>query len=220
MKIGDKQLSVWTGEFGLEYTKRNDLPVSEMEAESKKILGKTYGELFAELIGRYRPKRILELGCNLGKKLEIWRKISPKSELFGIEPQRAAAAEVHRRLPEFNVITGSAYDLPFKDNFFDLAFTAGVLIHIPPEGWPTAIRELVRVSAKYIMGLEFWEKQSKAVTYRGRRELLWKTDFPRAYIKYVPGLKLVKEMVVPYRKEAFGKEGLNLNCFLLEKSAA
>lgn len=220
MKIGDKQLSVWTGKFGSEYTRRNDLPVVKMEAESKEMLGKTYGELFSGLIGSYRPKRILEVGCNLGKKLEIWKKISPKSELFGIEPQNAAVTEVHRRLPEFNVITGSVYDLPFKDNFFDLAFTAGVLIHIPPEGRTAAIRELLRVSAKYIMGLEFWEKQPKAVTYRGRRELLWKTDFPREFMKCAPGLKLARETIVPYRKEAFGKEGLNLNCFLLEKSAA
>lgn len=220
MKIGDKQLSVWTREFGSEYTMRNDLPVSEMEAESRKMLGKTYGELFRELLGKYRPQKILEVGCNLGKKLEIWKKISPEAELFGIEPQKNTVVKAHRRLPKFKIIAGNAYDLPFKDGFFDLVFTAGVLIHIPPPALPAALTEMLRVSRKYIIGLEFWEKRITAVSYRGKKNLLWRADYPREFLKHFSGLKLVKEIILPYKKEAFGKSGLFLNCYLLEKCAA
>lgn len=217
MKAGQKQLTEWTGDFGAKYTKRNDLSTREMEKQAKWMLGKNYKELFTELIGTKKIQNLLEVGCNVGKKLEIISNVT-NSKLYGIEPQQGAVETVHRRLPNLNVIQGTAYDLPFKDNFFDLVFTSVVLIHIPPKALRLAMREICRVSNKYIMGLEYWENRPTQAIYHGKNDLLWKTDFPRQYLKYNSRLKLVKEMVVPYRKDAFGKEGLTLNCFLLEKS--
>ena len=72
-------------------------------------------------------------------------------------------------------------------------------------------------SLKIYYGIGILEKKSTSTVYHGNKELLWKTDFPRQYLRYNPELKLVKEMIVPYRKAAFGKERLTLNCFLLEK---
>lgn len=216
MKAGQKQLTEWTGDFGAEYTKRNDLSTSEMEKQAKWMLGKNYKELFTELIGTKKIQNLLEVGCNVGKKLEIISNVT-NAKLYGIEPQQRAVETVHGRLPNLNVIQGTAYDLPFKDNFFDLVFTSVVLIHIPPEALELAMREIYRVSNKYIMGLEYWEKKPTKAIYHGKNDLLWKTDFPRFYLKYVPKLKLVKEIILPYRKEAFDKEGLFLNCFLLKK---
>lgn len=217
MKVWQKQLKEWTGSFGAGYTRRNDLSIGEMEKQAKWMLGKNYKELFTELIGTKKIQNLLEVGCNVGKKLEIISNVT-NAKLYGIEPQQRAVETVHGRLPNLNVIQGTAYDLPFKDNFFDLVFTSVVLIHIPPKALGLAIREICRVSKKYIMGLEYWENKPTQTIYHGKSELLWKTDFPRQYLKYNSGLKLVKEMIVPYRKDAFGKEGLTLNCFLLEKS--
>lgn len=210
-------MRVWQGKFGKAYTKRNDLPVGEMEKQAKWMLGKTYKDLFIDLIGTKRLQNVLEIGCNVGKKLEIMSQVT-NAKLYGIEPQQVAVETVHGRLPKYNVIQGTVYDLPFKDNFFDLVFTSVVLIHIPPKALKLAMSEIARVSKKYIMGLEYWEKKSTSTVYHGNKELLWKTDFPRQYLRYNPELKLVKEMIVPYRKAAFGKERLTLNCFLLEKS--
>ena len=39
------------------------------------------------------------------------------AKLYGIEPQQVAVETVHGRLPKYNVIQGTVYDLPFKDNF-------------------------------------------------------------------------------------------------------
>lgn len=214
---GREQLEGWKGKFGTEYTSRNDLPAAQMETETKRFLGKTYKEIFSQLLGKYRLKRVLEVGCNLGKKLEIFHKLSPPTTFYGIEPQADAVAEAHRRCPRFNIIEGNVYDLPFKDGFFDLVFTAGVLIHIPPRAIKTAMAEICRVSGKYVMGLEYWEKREIKVVYRGRENLLWKMDYPRAYLKNCPELSLKKEMVLEYRKQAFGKSGMYLNCFLLKK---
>ena len=214
---GRQQLFEWTGKFGEGYTKRNDLPIKEMERKAKWMLGKNYKELFTELFGTKKIQNILEVGCNIGKKLEIMSQIT-NAKLYGVEPQQQAVEMVHSRLSKLNVIQGTAYDLPFKDNFFDLVFTSVVLIHIPPKALKLAMSEIYRFSKKYIMGLEYWENKPTQTIYHGKKELLWKTDFPRQYLKYNSGLNLVKEMVVPYRKEAFGREGLTLNCFLLEKS--
>jgi pseudaminic acid biosynthesis-associated methylase len=216
MKVGQKQLKEWTGSFGADYTKRNDLSTSEMEKQAKWMLGKSYRGLFTELIGKKKIQNVLEVGCNVGKKLEIISQIT-KAKLYGIEPQQGAVETVHGRLPNLNVIQGTAYDLPFKDNFFDLVFTSVVLIHVPPKALGIAMREICRVSKKYIMGLEYWENKPTKTIYHGEKELLWKTDFPREFLKNFSELKLVKEMILPYKKEAFGKSGLFLNCYLLEK---
>ena len=103
--------------FGKAYTKRNDLPVGEMEKKQAKwMLGKTYKDLFIDLIGTKRLQNVLEIGCNVGKKLEIMSQVT-NAKLYGIEPQQVAVETVHGRLPKYNVIQGTVYDLPFKDNF-------------------------------------------------------------------------------------------------------
>jgi len=35
-----------------------------------------------------------------------------------------------QNLKNIDILQGSAFDVPFKDGFFDLVFTSGVLIHL------------------------------------------------------------------------------------------
>jgi len=55
----------------------------------------------------------------------------------------------------------------FADASIDLVFTAGVLIHVPPEQLERAQREVHRVSRKYILAVEYFSARPEAVEYRG-----------------------------------------------------
>ena len=54
-----------------------------------------------------------------------------------------------------DIICGSAFDIPFKDGYFDLVFTNNVLIHIAPADIGGVIDEMVRVCRGRIWGFEY-----------------------------------------------------------------
>ncbi len=98
-----------------------------------------------------------------------------------------------------NIIEGNTFDIPFKDNYFDLVFTSGVLIHINPENINKALDELYRCSNSYIWGFEYFIPVGyEMIQYRGKEELLWKTDFSRLFLDRFSDLFLVKKKIIKY----------------------
>ena len=212
MKKITKQMGKWGGEFGSAYTDRFALEIDELQAWYQKHLGITRTELNLEIIGDLnRSIRILEVGSNIGNQLLCLKLIGFQS-LYGIDIQRQAVELSKSRAKEIDIIQGSAFDIPFKDSFFDLVFTSGVLIHIAPQDIKEALKEIYRCTKKYIWGYEYYADSYMEVSYRGNRELLWKTNFAKLYLDTFSDLKLVKEKKVKYL------ENDNIDAmFLLEK---
>lgn len=212
MKNITKQMGKWGGEFGGAYTDRFALEIDELQAWYQKHLGITRTELNLEIIGDLnRSIRILEVGSNIGNQLLCLKLIGFQS-LYGIDIQRHAVELSKSRAKEIDIIQGSAFDIPFKDSFFDLVFTSGVLIHIAPQDIKEALKEIYRCTKKYIWGYEYYADSYMEVEYRGNRELLWKTNFAKLYLDTFSDLKLVKEKKVKYL------ENDNIDAmFLLEK---
>ncbi len=174
-----RQVGIWRGRFGREYTDRNVVD----PAEKKAIFKKTFGGL--------RLKSALEVGCNRGHNLVAL------ADLFGIEPvgiEPNAYARRKARLadPRIAVLDGTIFDLPFRDKTFDLAFTSGVLIHIRRADLPRAIRELHRVSGRYLFCSEYYDTKETHIPYRGHAELLWRRDFKTHFLKQFPRLKVIR----------------------------
>ena len=163
MMESTEQLNLWRSDFGRQYTDRNDVEKPERIATWKRLLGGIV------------PARVVEVGCNVGWNLEYLRRLGA-SELYAVEPQAYAVARARSRAPEFGVLQGTAFDLPFKDNFADLAFTSGVLIHIAPADIGRAMAEIYRVSKRYIVAIEYDAPTEQAITYRGTSDSLWKRD--------------------------------------------
>lgn len=212
MKKITKQMGKWGGEFGSAYTDRFALEIDELQAWYQKHLGITRTELNLEIIGDLnRSIRILEVGSNIGNQLLCLKLIGFQS-LYDIDIQRQAVELSKSRAKEIDIIQGSAFDIPFKDSFFDLVFTSGVLIHIAPQDIKEALKEIYRCTKKYIWGYEYYADSYMEVSYRGNRELLWKTNFAKLYLDTFSDLKLVKEKKVKYL------ENDNIDAmFLLEK---
>jgi pseudaminic acid biosynthesis-associated methylase len=149
------------------------------------------------LDGIDKKSRILEVGCNVGCQLGILQRMG-FSNLYGVELQ-AGAVEIARKGTEnINVIQGSAFDIPFRDGFFDLVFTSGVLIHISPDDISQAMAEIYRCTRKYIWGFEYYAAEQTEVSYRGHEGLLWKADFAALYQQQFPDLKLIRQEIYPY----------------------
>lgn len=74
------------------------------------------------------------------------------------------------------------------------------------------MREINRVSGRYIWGFEYYAPTFTEVNYRGQDGLLWKTDFVELYIKTFPRLRLIKEK----KYKLLGSENIS-QMFLLEK---
>ncbi|MFC1577317.1 pseudaminic acid biosynthesis-associated methylase [Candidatus Omnitrophota bacterium] len=186
------QLKKWKGGFGKVYTERNAISVSGMDRMYKGRYGATrsgLNKIFLDKIDR--SARILEVGSNVGNQLLCLQKMGFK-RLYGIEPQDYAVELSKKRTKGISIIRGNIFDIPFKDDYFDIIFTSGVLIHINPKDINRAIKEIHRCSRVYIWGFEYYSKRYEEVLYRGHKDLLWKANFSGIYKEIFPGLKVVK----------------------------
>lgn len=210
----NKQEQFWSGDFGKEYTDRNSRNQADWDNFYLDNWGITKPELNEKFLG-FLPKdsKILEVGCNTGMQLVGLQRGGFK-EIYGIELQPYAVQKAKEFTENINIIQGSGFDIPFKDNYFDVVCTNGVLIHISPDNLLKIMAEMVRCSKKYIWGWEYYAAETTTINYRGNNDYLWKADYAQIFIDNF-GLKLVKKEVYPYVNQA---ESGNADCmYLLEK---
>ena len=73
----------------------------------------------------------LDMGCGFGRHL-YWSG-TYGAEMVGVDLSRAVCAAYRntRHLPNVQVVQGDIFNLPFKDESFDFAYSIGVLHHLP-----------------------------------------------------------------------------------------
>lgn len=192
------QEETWSGNFGKDYTLRNTLELEQLDDLYIKNYGITREKMNMEFIGDLdRESRILEVGTNSGNQLALLQKMG-FNNLYGIEVNDYAIELARARLNRVNIISGSATDIPFKDNFFDLVFTSGVLIHISQDDLSSTIKEIYRCSRRYIWGFEYFSEETKELAYRENSNLMWKADFSNIFRRTYSSLKLTKETKYKY----------------------
>jgi len=193
-----EQMQKWAGQFGKDYTDRNALSLEEMETLYERNYGQTRTELNERFLkGIDRSIRILEVGSNVGNQLLCLQRMG-FNNLYGIELQSYAVELSKSRTRRINIIEGSAFDIPYKDGYFDLVFTSGVLIHVSPSDIALVVREIHRCTREYVWGFEYYADNYTEIPYRGQRNLLWKADFARLYLDQFGDLELVKEERLKY----------------------
>jgi len=212
MSDSTEQMKVWAGAFGKEYTDRNALSVEDMDALYQDRYGVTRTELNEEFLGDVsRSARLLEVGSNVGNQLLCLQSMGFQ-KLYGIELQDYAVQLSKSRTTAINILQGSAFDLPFRDGYFDVVFTSGVLIHISPSDIDRAMAEIYRCTRRYVWGLEYFADEYTEVQYRGQESLLWKADFLALYLERFPCLRLLRR-----RQLAYADSDNVDSMFLLEK---
>ncbi|WP_165360613.1 pseudaminic acid biosynthesis-associated methylase [Candidatus Chloroploca sp. Khr17] len=169
---------LWSGEFGNAYIERN------------RTAGEHRAAFWAATLAAFPVQRILEVGCNLGGNLQHIASQLPPEQVYGIDINQQALLELHRLVPGVNALYSPARELPFRDRWFDLVFTMGVLIHQPETTLPLVMAEIVRCSRRYVLCGEYYAEQTTEISYRGEHAALFKRDYGRIYQELFPDLQL------------------------------
>lgn len=184
----------WSESHGDEYVDRNPQTVKEMDQYYLDNFSIKRTDLNKEFLGDLKKDaKILEVGCNVGVQLKTLKEMG-FSNLYGIEINKKAI-EIAKQ-EGIDVIYASALDIPFKDDYFDLVFTAGVLIHISPNDIEKVMSEIKRCSNNLIWGFEYFSEEYKEIPYRGKDNMLWKANFVKLY-----NLEILKEKKLKYKND-------------------
>ncbi|WP_135854107.1 pseudaminic acid biosynthesis-associated methylase [Halorussus salinus] len=171
----------WAGDAGVEYTERNPHTVDDLETLRREQYGLTQSEIYRDLLGDVdRDAEILEVGSNVGVQLRCLRQLGFEN-VVGIDVQSYAIAKSREYSPDIPAVVGDASRLPFEDDAFDLVFTNGCLVAIPPELLADVQSEIVRCSREYVLGSEFYADEYVEIDSDHDEQLYWKTDFRRHY---------------------------------------
>lgn len=191
------QMKKWGSSFGQRYTERNPKTSKDTDDMYKNtIVGLTRTQLNREFLSGLKIDKILEVGSNVGAQLLVLSDMGYKN-LYGIDLQEGAVdlAKSNTKGRDINIIKASAFDIPFKDGYFDLVFTSTVLIHISPDDIGKIMDEIYRCSKQYIFGYEYYSDRYTMIDYRGEKNLLWKADFPGLFLKRFDDLRIVKKKI-------------------------
>ena len=191
------QAKMWEGDFGKAYLDRNPKSVKELNSLYEKDFGISRTDLNKEFLENVpKDARILEVGSGIGLQLKALEELG-FTNLTGIEISKDAVEKSKALSERIYIREGSALDIPFWADFFDLVFTSGLLIHIHPNNLNKAIDEICRVSKSFVWGFEYYSDASQEVNYRGNDNMLWKNNFATAFL-HRHNLNLVKERKVRY----------------------
>jgi len=171
---------LWAGQFGNDYITRNrdGVLLDNNRALFGKILSHTQDVTSA-----------IEFGANIGNNLRALRELLPTAELHSVEINAMAAAEIEA-WGGATVEVASLLDFE-PPRRWDLSFTKGVLIHLPPEALPDIYDKLVAASSRYVMVCEYYNPTPVGVSYRGHENALFKRDFAGEILDAHPELRLL-----------------------------
>lgn len=172
--------SLWAGDFGDAYTDRNAAAANHRR------------DFWFNLLEKYPVRNALEIGCNLGGNLTWIAKKLPPASVHGIDVNLKALRTLRQNVQDINASFALARDLPYRDRWFDLTFTMGVLIHQPEATLPLVMSEIVRCSRKYVFCGEYASKETVEVNYRGHEGALFKRDYGKLYAELFPELRLLE----------------------------
>jgi pseudaminic acid biosynthesis-associated methylase len=199
------QEAAWRGEFGDRYTDRNMGKVPANRAFFRKALQHAVAT----------TNSVLELGCGAGDNLTALRQIMPSAHLEGVEINHAAAqlAAAHGHLVrECSILDymGAAQ----TSRQFDLVFTKGVLIHIPPTELERVYSIIMAGARRWVLIAEYYNPTPIEVLYQGKGSMLWKRDFAGELLRAYQELRLVDYGFV-YHRDPYPQD--DLTWFLMEK---
>lgn len=172
---------IWGGSFGDDYVDRN------MDSYDHR------STFWDALMVDIHPRSVLEVGCNVGGNLHWISKRLHPGDVYGVDINQKALSRLHERLPNVNALQSPARNLPFRDRWFDLVFTMGVLIHQPDTTLPLVMSEMVRCSNSWVLCGEYYADETLEVPYRGETGALFKRDYGRLFTELFPELELVKQ---------------------------
>ena len=112
-------------------------------------LVKNFFKEFTDIYKSIEVDSVFDGGCGEGFVLHELNQARPVKSFYAIDVDENEVKDASRNLPFCDVRQGNLYEIPFKDNSFDLVICSEVLEHLEePE---KALLEIKRVSKKYVL---------------------------------------------------------------------
>lgn len=166
-------VELWRGEFGNEYTDRNQVDWMKRAMFWDRIITTT------------GARSVFEMGCNAGWNLSAIREFHPQVRVTGSDINERALEQAHAA----GLTTYNCLDFRAVPGKFDLVFTAGVLIHIEPAHVREVMAALIDKSFRWVLAIEYESEYEEAIPYRGHADKCWKRPYHKLYMDL--GLHLV-----------------------------
>lgn len=112
------------------------------------LLG-NFEKTLAKEVKKLNVNSILDAGCGEGFTLEFLRNQKIGRTYEGIDFLDTAIEIGHKVHPNIKLLQASIYDLPYKNDSFDVVLCTEVLEHLRKP--KKALKELFRVSKKYVL---------------------------------------------------------------------
>ncbi|MEM3064600.1 MAG: class I SAM-dependent methyltransferase [Candidatus Nitrosotenuis sp.] len=133
----------------------------------------------SNLINNLNPASVLEIGCGLGNNLAHLK----AKKITGIDISEHAIKIARQRFPQYTFHVGSVLQIPLKETF-DIVFTSTVIEHVKPNLLPKAFEEMFRVSSKYILNIEAYDRTEHMIDWHRGKNEFWTVHVAQRWKKF------------------------------------
>jgi spore coat polysaccharide biosynthesis protein SpsF len=205
MAFNTEQEAFWAGEFGDQYSARN---------QGEKLLASNLAFFSRALASAHEPESCIEFGANIGMNLRALKLLFPGQDQHAIEINPYAVADLDKFLPTGHVHQSSLLDfVPTRG--WDLVLIKGVLIHIRPDCLPKVYDVLHQATSRYLLVCEYYNPAPVSIPYRGHADRLFKRDFCGELLDRHQDLRLVDYGFAYHRDPDFPQD--DITWFLMER---
>ncbi len=143
---------------------------------------------FVSQIKKLQFNSIFEIGYFSGRNLKYVSEEFPKVSINGLEVNKKAVKFAQEKLPKANLLHMDLHDMHNLIEKYDLVFTSGVLIHVPPDDIGDVLKKCLDLSNRYIIHMESLGKNEVVAgpktlnpTYKVSDQLQWAPDLASIY---------------------------------------
>lgn len=200
-----EQEEFWAGDFGTDYIQRN---------QGAHLLASNLVFFTKALRYASNLKECIEFGANIGMNLRALKTLYPCIDLYGVEINESAVAELRALIPSDNVYHESILNFE-TENQWDFVMVKGVLIHINPDELQSVYSKIVSACSRYLLIAEYYNPMPVSIPYRGHSDRLFKRDFAGEIMDKYPEMKLVDYGFAYKRDPDFPQD--DITWFLLKR---
>jgi len=188
----------WRGVQGAAYAQRNPSDPEHLDWMYTQHYGITRTALNERFLQRVpRHAGLVEVGCGNGVQIRLLRRMG-FSDVVGFDLNHPAVAESGGGL-----FVANAQHIPLRSKSRDMAYTSGTLMHIPPPDRAQFCAELVRISRRWIWGLELWSESGRTWTYGGLIPTSWSRAEPATWLELYPSFRLVDQARIQHKETTY-----------------
>lgn len=107
-----------------------------------------------EQLHKYQFESIFEVGYFAGRNIKHVKEAFPNVDISGLEINPKASKFARDKLQMPYLLCMDAHDMHNINDQYDIVFTSGMLIHVPPNDIPELLKKMHKITSKYLMHIE------------------------------------------------------------------